>query len=183
MELEEAVKRCYQIPGMCWPVELGTLYELFKGSMDHVEVGAFCGRSLFVSAMALGLDAQLTIVEPFIGCHVDQFPMPGPDWHRSVLSATIDAIRYHRPDLQITCLEQRSVQAMRLIGRKVETAYIDGDHHFAECSADIQGWSPIVLGTLAGHDYWPTDPGVMEAVQSSLVNFRIVPDTRIWVRL
>jgi len=180
MRFEEAVRRAYQIPGMCWPSELGALYRLFRGSTRHVEVGAFCGRSLFTTAMVLGRDAELIIVEPFLGCNADEFPLPGPRWQRQVLAATIAAIEHHRPDIRWTLLDNLSLDALPMIGT-CQSCYIDGDHGFAECSADIVGYQAITTNTLAGHDYWAAIPSVMEAVNQNLEKFRVLPKTRIWV--
>lgn len=183
MDRHEAVTRCYQIPGMCWPAELGALYDLFAGSMRHVEVGSFCGRSLFVTAMTLGQEAELFAVEPFIGCEVDQFPLPSIEWQRDVLYATVEAIREHRPDIRLHVIEAKSLDALRAFQGEAMSIYIDACHHYAECSADIQGWRSVLTpgGILAGHDYWAADPGVMDAVNAFCPQFRVLPDTRIWV--
>jgi len=180
---QEAISRCYQIPGMCWPAELGALYDLFSGSTRHVEVGSFCGRSLFVTAMTLGRDAELFAVEPFFGCGDDRFPLPSTEWQRDTLYATAEAIREHRPDIRLNIIEEKSLDALRAFTGEVASVYIDACHYFAECSADIQGWRSVLApgGILAGHDYWPTDTGVMDAVNSMIPQFRVIPDTRIWV--
>lgn len=180
MRRQEAIRRAYQIPGMCWPAELGALFDLFSGSTKHVEVGAFCGRSLFTTSMALGKDAELIIVEPFVGCDADEFPLPGPNWQRLILHATLAAIEHHRPDIRWTIIEEKSLDALPIIER-CQTCYIDGDHHFAECSADIIGYRAITSGILAGHDYWAAIPSVVEAVNQNLESFRILSNTRIWV--
>lgn len=183
MNRHDAVVRCYQIPGMCWPAELGALYDLFAGSRRHVEIGSFCGRSLFVTAMTLSTDAELFAVEPFIGCEVDQFPLPSKCWQRGVLNLTIDAIHHHRPDIRVHLIDSTSLDALRAFRGEATSVYIDACHHYAECSADIQGWRSIRApsGILAGHDYWAADPGVMDAVNAFCPKFRVIPDTRIWV--
>jgi hypothetical protein len=115
---------------------------------------------------------------------VDQhmWPMPSPDWQRASLYATLEAIRYHRPDLRLTHLERTSVDACREFEGVASSIYIDGDHNFAEVLADIQGWKTRLAdgGILAGHDYWPTDQGVIEAVHASGFAFEVIPNTRIF---
>jgi len=182
MDKQEAVKRCYQIPGMCWPVELGVLFDLFAGSLEHVEIGSFCGRSLFVTAMTLGEGAKLTIVEPLIGCHSDEYPLPNQHWQKQVLKATLQAIREHRPDLSLEWLQTLSIDALRGYTGNPQSVYVDGCHYFAEVLADIQGWYSILQspGLLAGHDYWSRDPGVVEAVNESKIPFSVIPGTRIF---
>jgi hypothetical protein len=185
MNRREAIERAYQIPGMCWPVELGALYDLFSGSTCHIEVGSFCGRSLFTSAMALGQDAKLHVVESFTGCigESGSMPTPCPDWIPSVFIATIHAIQVHRPDIEITIHRESSLEVAKKFTAKATSIYIDANHHFAEVCADIQAWGSHLAdgGILAGHDYWPAERGVMEAVNLCLPSFRVIPNTRIWV--
>jgi len=186
MNRREAIERAYQIPGMCWPVELGSLYDLFNGSVCHVEVGSFCGRSLFTSAMGLGQDAKLHVVESFTGCigQASSMPTPCPDWIPSVFIATIRAIQVHRPDIQVTIHREPSLEAAAKFRSKATSIYIDANHHFAEVCADIQAWGVHLAdgGIMSGHDYWPAERGVMEAVNHCLPSFRVLPNTRIWVR-
>lgn len=185
MQREEAVRRCYQIPGMCWPSELGALFDLFAGSLSHVEVGSYCGRSLFVTAMTVGEGARLTLVEPLFGCEETEYPLPYPDWQKRTLVSTLRAIRYHRPDLRLEWLQCTSVDAARIYDGLAESVYIDACHEFAECLADIEGWQAKLApnGILAGHDYWPKDPGVMDAVHESRIGFDVISNTRIWRKI
>jgi hypothetical protein len=48
--------------------------------------------------------------------------------------------------------------------------YIDGNHDYAPCKADIEAWVPKVKqGVVAGHDYDPIlQPGVVKAVDEVL---------------
>lgn len=182
MKRSEAVARCYQIPGMCWPTELGVLWDLFHGTTRHVEIGMYCGRSLFVTAMTAAEGAEIISIDPLTPCDQEKWPMPSPNWQRSILRATLNAIRHHRPDIVLKHLEQTSVDACRDFEGVATSIYIDGDHNFAEVLADIQGWKTKLAegGILAGHDYWPTDPGVIEAVHESGFGFEVIPNTRIF---
>ena len=182
MDRHEAVTRCYQIPGMCWPVELCALYDLFHGTTRHVEVGSYCGRSLFVTAMTAAEGAELFVVEPLVPVDQAIWPMPSPAWQAMVLGATIETIRFHRPNLKIHHVELTSVDACREFQGWASSIYIDANHAFAECLADIQGWKTRLAenGILAGHDYWPAEPGVMDAVHASGFGFEVVSNTRIF---
>jgi hypothetical protein len=126
--------------------------------------------------------AEIISVEPLMPVDQNQWPMPSPDWQRASLNATFDAIRYHRPDLRLTHLERTSVDACREFEGVASSIYIDGDHNYAEVLADIQGWKTKLAdgGILAGHDYWPTDQGVIEAVHASGLGFEAIPNTRIF---
>ena len=45
--------------------------------------------------------------------------------------------------------------------------YIDANHEYGHVMADLEAWWPVLKdgGILAGHDFDPTHPGVMRAVQ------------------
>ena len=177
MQRSEAIKRAYEIPGQTWPRELGALYDLCKGSTCHVEIGSFCGRSLFTSAMSLAHSAKLFAVDPLIEIDT-KYPMPSEAWWENVLSITLQTIRDYRPDLQVRWFRCGSLEAAREIDVIPDTVFIDGDHNYAEVSADIQAWSHAKK--LFGHDYWPQHAGVMRAVNELCEEFVIVPNTRIW---
>jgi hypothetical protein len=48
--------------------------------------------------------------------------------------------------------------------------------------ADLTGWKTKLAegGILAGHDYYPTEPGVIEAVHASSFGFEVIANTRIF---
>jgi hypothetical protein len=60
----------------------------------------------------------------------------------------------------------------------LDMAYIDGDHCYNSCKADIAAWWPKVRpgGILAGHDYTPGNPdivGVIPAVQEFVQQYNL----------
>lgn len=177
MQRAEAIKRAYAIPGQCWPIELATLYNLCRDSTFHVEVGSYCGRSLFTSAMALAKNAKLYAVDPLISLDSIHL-MPSETWWENVLSITIQTIREYRPDLQVRWLRCGSLDAAREITDIPDTVFIDGDHNYPAVLADIGSWGHA--RKLFGHDYWAQHTGVMEAVNELCEKFVIVPGTRIW---
>jgi hypothetical protein len=175
------IEQCYAVPGQMWPSELGWLYDTFATSQSHAEVGTYCGRSLLAScggmqptASVLSVDANVTLP-----------PLRG-EWLLSVRAATMELIRQ---EVGIA-VEQRcelSCDAARELfqeGIHFDSVFIDADHHYAECRADIESWKTLIRpgGIIAGHDYWPVDLGVMEAVNETLAGrFTVVPGTRMWV--
>lgn len=174
----EAMKRCYQIPGFMWPVELGWLYDHFGESLRHAEVGSYCGRSLYATASGCKGRGNFFCVDHFGESDL------GPDWVRRIFKATADAVG----DLQhqVELIEKGSVEAFAdLSKRKVrlDSVFIDATHNYAECKADIEMWSTLVRpgGLIAGHDYWPIDSGVMDAVNETGA-FDVADGTRIWFR-
>lgn len=178
------IETAYLIPGWMWPVELGWIYEEFRESRSHMEIGTFCGKSLFTTACAMGQ----TETHPKPVCRgVDPlgYAPVGKEWERSVLGATIDEIQ-QRARVKVEWWQMSSVAAMREAhhqGLRFDSIFIDGSHHYAETKADIEGWLPFLRpgGIIAGHDYWPADPGVMDAVNEVFPEgIEVALRTRIW---
>lgn len=46
--------------------------------------------------------------------------------------------------------------------------FIDADHRYESVKRDIEAWLPRTRKVLAGHDYCPSHPGVMRAVDELL---------------
>jgi hypothetical protein len=119
------------------------------------------------------------IEQPSVGAVV-----PDSQWIQTVLAATIAAIEAGG-QVTVKPLPIGSLQAARSLQRagiKLDSAFIDGSHHYADVCADINEWLPLIRpgGIIAGHDYSTAFPGVMDAVNYLLPRFEVVPDTRIW---
>lgn len=173
LERHQCVTMCYNIPGQTWPSELGWLYDTFKHSKAHVEVGTYCGRSLLASCGAMDPGALVVAVDN------DQEAWSA-DWVIVVREATIKLIPVPVHKMVTGSLEA-ALECHRL-GLMFDSVFIDANHHYAECCADIEAWRALLKpgGILAGHDYWPVHTGVMDAVNRLVPGFEVVPGTRIW---
>jgi hypothetical protein len=63
---------------------------------------------------------------------------------------------------------------------ELDAVYIDADHSYAACAADIAAWTPKVKpdGIVAGHDYSTDWPGVIRAVNEAFGKpDKLFPDT------
>lgn len=176
---EQIFDIAYQIPGQTWPLELDWIYNTLKDrpGTTHLEVGSYCGRSLWVAAAALQRGAIISVDDFSEGA--DEF------WITGVFHATVNAIKRHFPQVSVATIRKNSVDARLNFTRKVDSIFIDACHHYAECKADIEGWSHFLSddGVMFGHDYWARHPGVMDAVhEATLGEFAVIPRTRIWVK-
>lgn len=72
--------------------------------------------------------------------------------------------------------------AEKVENESLDFVFIDADHSYEGCLADIQAWTPKVRhgGMIAGHDYDAFWPGVIKAVTET-GRAKIMPD-RVWVR-
>src|SRR6185436_17034563 len=67
-----------------------------------------------------------------------------------------------------------------------DMAFIDADHRYENCRADIVRWAPCVRsgGIVACHDYEEAFPGVMRAVQEIRGDdFRVAAHSLAWWRV
>lgn len=177
MDRHSAVTAAYEIPGQTWPSELCWLYDTFSQSKQHAEIGTYCGRSLFASCAGMLPESHVVVVD-------DGSDWNDRKWVSAVQQATIAKLPEH---IQVTNMKMDSVEAARechRLGMQFDSVFIDGNHHYAECKADIENWRTMVRpgGIIAGHDYWPVHVGVMDAVNEVFGGmFEVVPKTRIWV--
>jgi predicted O-methyltransferase YrrM len=171
----------YRIPGEMWPTELGWLYYTLQESRCHVEIGTFCGRSLWATCAGLQQPARVIAVDANAGYTI---PIP---WVQGVRKLTVQLI-HDLTSAKVETIEAYSVDAARqlvergLIGQ-VDSIFIDADHHAAEVAADVEAWWPLLRdgGIMCGHDYWSADPGVMDAVQRRFSGrHQVATNTRIW---
>jgi len=183
----------WQIPGWCWPRELDTLHRLAEevNSKCHIEVGVFCGKSLWATANAMTSNSTLHLIDPMEHewgiHHLPGFGLPSNEWATEVLEATLRALHKKRPDLEFKFHKMAGLTAATLLfkdGVKADTIYIDAGHRREDAEGDILAFLPLLNpgGRMYGHDYWSCDPGVMDAVQECFKDdFYVVENTRIWV--
>jgi Methyltransferase domain len=80
---------------------------------------------------------------------------------------------------------QHTLEAAKAVpDYSLDFVFIDADHSYEACLADIKAWTPKVKrgGMISGHDYSETKwPGVVRAVQET-GPFHASPD-HVWVRM
>ena len=175
IERHQCVTMCYNIPGQMWPSELCWLYDTFSKSMVHAEIGTYCGRSLLASCGGMQFGSVVVSVD-------NDSEAFNAQWVSGVRKLTVGLIptgikvqQFNSDSLAISSQLYRA-------GMRFDSVFIDACHHYAECAADIEAWRPLIKpgGILSGHDYWPKDAGVMDAVNELVPGFQVAPGTRIW---
>lgn len=186
-EIARIARASQAVPGWLWPREVGALYRQLRQSRLHFEIGSFCGKSLYVTAAAMN-GGRIIAIDPLSAEVIpgQDLITPGYEWQRDVLQATIQTIR----DQFSTEVEWWPVTSAEAIGEAMaqglqfDSGYIDGNHAQAACSADLEGWLPLIRpgGKLLGHDYYPSCMGVITAVNEFFHDdFKVIPETRIWL--
>lgn len=131
-----------------------------------VEVGSFLGRS----ACYLGDSLKANGKKATLLC-VDTWPALYSEGLHSTIEGTFDIfyanVRQAGLLDTIVPIRTRSTHAAGFIRNDLDFVFIDAAHDYENCKADIVAWLPKVRsgGTIAGHDFDGTFPGVMQAVK------------------
>lgn len=145
---------------------LGT--ELPKDGV-YLEIGSWMGLSSITVANALlsrfNFNAQVFCVDTWEGSmeHKDMPEIKG----RQLYSIFEENVRNSRMDHFIRAVRGDSVQIGKSWdGPLADIIFVDGDHSFQGCYADIRAWLPRLKpgGRMLGHDATPGEGGVREAL-------------------
>lgn len=84
---------------------------------------------------------------------------------------------------RVEIVRSDSVAAASLVeDGSLDFVFIDADHSYEGCSADIAAWAPKVRkgGMIAGHDFNRRWPGVIKAVRESFPKVMVSHDS-VWI--
>lgn len=129
-------------------VRLAEFAKTLPRNSRMVEVGSYTGESAVVFAKYVN---SLTCVDPWDGLE---------EIYKRFLARTGGLAN-------IAHVRAFSVEAAdRFEDGSLDVVYIDGAHDYDNVKADILAWRPKLRrgGVLAGHDYGPHAPGVVDAV-------------------
>lgn len=152
-----------------------------------VEVGCYLGRSacfLGEALQAKGVKATLIAVDVWPATYVfaDDSGIvteaPFETFYANVRQSGL--LEYVVP------LRVPSLRATNLVRDNLAAVWIDAEHDYANCLADIRAWLPKVRpgGVIAGHDYDEgTFPGVGKAVREVFGSNYKVLNRSWWVQL
>jgi cephalosporin hydroxylase len=145
------------------------LVERAKDGDTIVEVGVFLGRSaLFLGDAIRTSGKRVTLLAVDVWCA--QYDFGNGDVIEAPFENFVANVRQAALTKIIVPLRCDSVRAASFVTNDLSAVFIDGDHEYPGCLADIKAWLPKVRngGTLAGHDYSDSFPGVPKAVGEAL---------------
>jgi len=159
--------------------ERGFLYQLASDApadAQVVEVGSWMGASTcFLAAGLKGVTAKVYAVDNFQGlstCGEDAA------WYRRHFqklgaASTLDIFKNNFAALVLSARAEPvvsdSLAAAQMLAAKrgaIDLIFIDGDHSYEACKADIGAWAPFVKrgGVIAFHDFGSRASGVTQAI-------------------
>ncbi len=158
---------------------------LFHGYRYGAELGVSHGR--FTSYLCSVMEDMCMIA---VDLWDEQPENPGPEtferkdgwYHDEKLAGFKKHVAQFFPG-RIDIRQQHSVEAAKGVqDETLDFVFIDADHSYDGCLADIQAWTPKVKrgGMVAGHDFNTRWDGVMRAVKET-GPFIMGPDS-VWLR-
>lgn len=184
----DAVESALRIPGWTSREELTWLYEVAAdivppGSLI-AEIGSWFGRSAWVLASAME-GGELHLVDPCMPVAVPG-SLPSYDYlmqarHLEGLTACLQT-EDSMPDT-VLHRETSAAAAAQLAERRFGMVWIDADHSYEACLADIYAWTPLLQqgGIICGHDYGDVyTEGVTRAVNQSFGEAHLTRCGSIW---
>jgi len=160
-KINQIITQAEKVPGWMTRQELTWLIKksisLDTGS-TWCELGSHCGRSLLAVGLSLPIGSTLITI--------------GDDWQDPVLFDALRQIHQARKrEIKIHAI--RSGTEEDFGGHEsilFDVVFIDANHGYESCKSDIKNWANLMQagGTICGHDYCDSWPGVKQAVDELL---------------
>lgn len=151
------------VEGWMTPLELEHLYLLAKEMDSVVEIGSWKGRS--TGAFCAGCPGTVTAIDHFMGSKGFLF-----EEKVHTRAAFGDAVYkdFCENTKQYTNLVVNRKESLEAVNdypdKSFDLVFIDAEHTYEGCAADIKAWGPKAKKILCGHDYGPEWPSVRRAV-------------------
>jgi len=173
------IARRFKADDMGSYAERGYLFQLASALPEDaqvVEVGSWMGASTcFLAGGLRGAGARIHAVDNFQGLSTCGEDAAWYDRHfrRLGRKGTLEIFRENLAALGFTTRIEpfvgdsvAAVQAWAAKRGTIDLVFIDGDHSYEACQADIAGWSPFLKpgGIIAFHDFGSRAEGVTRAI-------------------
>lgn len=159
--------------------ERGYLFQLASDTPENaqvVEVGSWMGASTcFLAGGLRGERARVLAVDNFQGlstCGEDtvwynrHFQRLGARTTLEIFRENFAALGFTPRSEPVVSDSLAAAQALAARRGTIDLVFIDGDHAYAACKADIEAWAPFVKpgGVIAFHDFGSRADGVTRAI-------------------
>lgn len=159
--------------------ERGYLYQLASDAPAQaqvIEVGSWMGASTcFLAGGLRGEGAKIYAVDNFQGlstCGEDStwynnhFKKLGHNSTLDIFKANFAALGFTNKSEPVVSDSLQAAKTLAALRGQIDLIFIDGDHSYEACKADIVAWSPFVKkgGVIAFHDFGSRADGVTRAI-------------------
>lgn len=179
------ISRSLAIQGWMGDEELRWLAEQASTRTRVAEIGCWLGRSTV--ALAQHVNGWVTAVDTWRGSpeHEEMLRGKPDDWLQEEFIRNITGLG------NVYVFQMESVAAARFLRKtfniKYDMVFLDAGHDRDSIRADIRAWRGMLVpgGLLCGHDYQPSWPDVVEAVNELLPGAEKIPGDRntIWFKV
>lgn len=187
MQVEQALLRALPIAGWLEQEEIKWIASAAQTRRVIIEIGCWKGRS--TKALALCTPGVVYAIDHWEGSPSElattyrEIDLHGSD---SVFSVFLENLEREIAAGKVIPIKAHSNQAICQLSSfagasKPDMVFIDGDHQYVQVKRDIENYRPLLSprGLLSGHDYSESHPGVVQAVDETIPNFKKGPGT-IW---
>lgn len=141
-----------------------------------VEVGSWMGASTcFIAGGLKGEGAKIYAIDNFQGlstCGEDatwyrrHFQRLGTNSTLAIFQANFAALGFSSRSEPVISDSLAAAQKLSALQGTIDFIFIDGDHSYDACRADIEAWTPMVKrgGVIAFHDFGSRADGVTRAI-------------------
>jgi predicted O-methyltransferase YrrM len=159
--------------------ERGYLFQLasdLPANAQVIEVGSWMGASTcFIAGGLKGDKAKIFAVDNFQGlstCGEDSawynrhFKQLGSNSTLEIFRANFAALGFANRSEPVVSDSLAAAKTLEAKRGTIDFIFIDGDHSYAACKADIEAWTPFVKkgGVIAFHDFGSRADGVTRAI-------------------
>ena len=156
----EGIVKAMKVDGFMSEEELTWLYNTAKQMESVIEVGSWKGRS--TTALLEGCKGPVLAVDNWSG----HDPASNGLLEETVAREDVFGQFSHNTQAyeNLSILKGDSSSLGKEWDKPADMVFIDGEHTYEGCKADIEAWGPKARKIIAFHDYNQAWPGVMQAV-------------------
>ena len=154
----EAIVKALKVDGFMSEDELNWLYETAQRMNSVIEVGSWKGRS--TNVLLAGCPGTVTAVDNWSGHD------PSSNGFLEGVAATEDVFQtflHNTGDYSNLAVLKGNSSDLAEQTDRVDMVFIDAEHTYEGCKADLDAWTPKARKMVAVHDYNNAWPGVIQA--------------------
>lgn len=161
------VQKALVVDGFMTPQELKWLYDKAGEVESVIELGSWKGRSTI--ALLNGCNGTVTAVDNWLGHDPSSNGILQQQAENENIFETFKENTKGYQNLKIIRGDTKNADC-----KPADMVFIDAEHTYEGCKADISKWLPKAKKIICGHDYNNEWPGVVQAVNEAFGEVNVV---------